>query len=57
MIPLVLCFVDMEEVFDTIPRHHMLQMLKDRKNIDDSMLETIKQMYMATKGQVVIFRL
>ena len=44
---MALCFVDMEKAFDTVLRPRLLQVLKHTYNINDSMLEMIRHLYVA----------
>ena len=50
--PLVLCLVDLEKAFDTVPCQHLLEVLSTNYGINTAMLETIHQVLVDTWGQV-----
>ena len=50
--PLVLCLVDLEKAFDTIPRHRLLHILDTEYGVGADMLETIRDVLINTRGQV-----
>lgn len=49
--PLCLCFVDLEKAFDTVPRKHLMHILLEHYGVSKDMVETIRRMYVDTKGQ------
>ena len=49
-LPLVLCLVDLEKVFDTIPLDRLL--LDTECGVGADMLETIRHIIINTQGQV-----
>ena len=51
-LPLVLCLVDLEKAFDTIPRDRLLHILDTEYGVGADMLETIRHILINTRGQV-----
>ena len=51
-LPLVLCLVDLEKAFDTIPRDKLLHILDTKYGVGVDMLETIRCILINTWGQV-----
>ena len=47
-----MCFVDLEKVFDTVPRSRMLEVLLEY-GIDKHLVEVIRRLYTNMLGQVV----
>ena len=51
-LPLVLCLVDLEKAFDTIPHNRLLHVLDTEYGVGADMLETIRHILIKTRGQV-----
>ena len=51
-LPLVLCLVDLEKAFDTIPQNRLLHVLDTKYGVGMDMLETIRHILINTRGQV-----
>ena len=49
--PLCLCFVDLEKAFDTVLRKRLMNVLLEHYGVSHDMVETIRRMYVDTKGQ------
>ena len=49
---LVLCLVDLEKAFDTIPHDRLLHLLDTEYGVGADMLETIRRILTNTRGQV-----
>ena len=50
--PLALCFLDLEKAFDRVPRDKLVALLLHHYNINPSIVETIRRMYVGVKGQI-----
>ena len=49
--PLSMCLVDLEKAFDTVKQARLIKVLQDYR-VGPNMLETIRRLYINTRGQV-----
>ena len=51
-LPLVLCLVDLEKVYDIVPHDRLLHLLDAEYGVGVDMLETIRRILINTRGKV-----